>query len=485
MRVIFVTDIFSIIEPMGVMQLSALLKAQGHETDICALEQGHTIDVIRAYKPQVIACSFMTTEAERFRIFVEKVRQAFPKMIIIAGGPHPTYYSQIVDEWALDAVVVGEGDGIIVPLLEGLLGGQSVRSLMNVHTKEFKNPQGHLVADLDSLPFADRALVAHKEPFKYVPMKSFFATRGCPYSCSYCFNSAFNAMHKGKGEILRRRSVENLIVEMAQVKAQYRPDFVRFGDDTFVMKYDVWVEEFVEKYRQRVGIPFYCLINPNLVEEKLVKALKDAGCYSVMMGIESGNESVRRRVLGRPVSDQSIKKAFKFFHEFDIKVFSNTILALPETTLKDDLESLEFSLDCRPAYSGFTVFTPFPGTALGDYVRQKGYINATDTMAKTFPISMQAGSVLNTVTDRERQIHRNILILAPVANLFPWMRRMITRHWVYWRPNSFFDLIGFGVRNYCNWRVFPFRIGMVGFVSLLKKVCRIDKGNYQDKGRKP
>jgi radical SAM superfamily enzyme YgiQ (UPF0313 family) len=479
MRVIFVTDVFSIIEPMGALQLSALLKAQGHETDICALEGGNTIEVITAYKPQAVACSFMTTETERFRTFVEKVRQLFGRMIIIAGGPHPTYYPQIIDTWALDAVVVGEGDMIIAPLLEGLLQGQSVRHLMNVHTKEFKNPQGHLVADLDGLPFADRELVAHKEPFKYIPMKSFFATRGCPYSCSYCFNSAFNAMHKGKGDILRRRSVENLIAEMAQVKARYRPDFVRFGDDTFVMKYDAWVEEFVEKYRSQIGIPFYCLINPNLVEEKLVKALKTAGCYSVMMGIESGNETVRRRVLDRQVSDHSIKKAFKLFHEFDILVFSNTILALPETTLKDDLESLEFSLDCRPAYSGFTVFTPFPGTVLGDYVRQKGYMNATDTLLKTFPVSMQAGSVLNTVSDRERQIHRNILILAPVANLFPGMRRLITRHWIYWKPNVLFDLMGFCVRNYCNWRVFPFRCGILGFFSLLKKVCHIDRENYR------
>ena len=173
------------------------------------------------------------------------------------------------------------------------------------------------------------------------------------------------------------------------------------------------------------------------------------------------------------------KKAFKIFHEFDIRVFSNTILALPETSFKDDLESLEFSLDCHPAYSGFTVFTPFAGTALGDYVRQKGYINATDPLLTTFPVSLQAGSLLNTVSDRERQIHRNILILAPVANLFPWMRRFVTRHWIYGKPNVLFDLMGFCVRNYCNWRIFPFRCGMMGFLRLLKKVCRIDRGNYR------
>ncbi|MBF0595396.1 MAG: B12-binding domain-containing radical SAM protein [Candidatus Omnitrophica bacterium] len=481
MRILFVTDVFSIVEPIGAMQLSAILKARGHETDICVLEDGRAFEVIDAYKPAAIACSLMTTEAGRFKAFVGAVRQRYPGIIIIAGGPHPTYYPQIVDAWPLDAVVVGEGDTIIVELLENLVSGGSIRHLLNVHTKEFKNPQGNLVADLDQLPFPDRELVAFKEPFKYVAMKSFFATRGCPYNCSYCFNSAFNAMHKDKGEILRRRSVDNLIAEIEQVKAKYHPGFIRFGDDTFVMKHGPWVEEFVEKYRARIGLPFYCLINPNLAEPRLVKALKTAGCHSVMMGIESGNEDVRRKFLGRPVSDTSLKEAFRLFHEAGILVFANTILALPDTGLKDDLQSLEFTLDLRPTYSGFTVFTPFPGTTLGDYVRDKGYVSTENSSAEAFPVSMQSGSVLNTVTDREREIHRNILILAPVANFFPWLRKLITRHLIYWKPNPLFGLLGFYVRNYCNWKIFPFRMGPAHFFTLLKKVCRIDTGNYRRK----
>jgi radical SAM superfamily enzyme YgiQ (UPF0313 family) len=286
-------------------------------------------------------------------------------------------------------------------------------------------------------------------------------------------------MHKGKGAILRRRSVESLIREIEQVKAGSRIDFLRFGDDTFVMSYDEWVREFVEKYRSRIGIPFYCLINPNLVEEQLVRALRSAGCHSVMMGIESGNEAVRRRVLGRRVSDQAIKDAFRIFRAAGIQVFSNTILGLPETGLAEDLESLEFTLDCRPSYSGFTVFTPFPGTALGDYVQEKGYVKATDAFSETFLVSLQSGSVLSTVTDRQREIHRNILVLAPVANVFPWLRRLITRSWIYGKPNFFFDGIGFCVRNYCNWRIFPFRMGVFSFLRLLRRVSRIDKGNYR------
>lgn len=479
MKVLFLVDTFSVVEPMGALQLSAILKQRGHQTEIAAIEEGNIFERIEMFQPHALACSIMTSEAARFCALLEEVRRRFPKLILIAGGPHPTYYPKIMNTWPLDALVVGEGDLVIAPLLENLLEGRSIRSLMNVHTKDFQNPQGPLVERLDDLPFSDRELLADKEPFRYIPMKTFFATRGCPYSCTYCFNSAFNTMHSDKGKVIRRRSVENLIQEIEAVKAKYPMDFVRFGDDTFVMKYDAWVEEFVEKYKKRVGVPFYFLIHPNLAEERLIKALKEAGCYSVMMGIESGNERVRRKVLGRNVADDTIKEAFRLYRKYGIKVFSNTILALPDTGLKEDLESLEFTLDCRPFYSGFTVFTPFPGTVLGEYVREKGYVKGLDAFSESFPVSMQSGSLLNTVTDREREIHRNILVLAPVANVFPWLRRWIVKRLIYWRPNFIFDAIGFLVRNYCNMKVFPFRKNASVFWKLLKRVMRIDQRNYR------
>ncbi len=463
---------------MGTLQLSGTLKARGHQNFICAIDDGDVYNKIETLRIDAIACSFMSTEAGNFNVVVHEIRRRFPKIAIIAGGPHPTYYPQIIDKWPLDAVVVGEGDLVVGPLLEALVHGGDIRKMSNVHTKQFKNPQGMLVEDLDTLAFADRELIADIAPFKYIPMKSFFGTRGCPYSCSYCFNSAFNKMHKDKGEILRRRSVKNLIAEIVEVKKNYNPDFIRFGDDTFVMKYDQWVIDFCEQYRAQVGIPFYFLIHPNLAEKKLVESLKRAGCHSIMMGIESGNENVRRKVLDRYVADQTILKAFHLFREYDIKVFSNTILALPETTLQDDLQSMEFTLDCRPFYSGFTVFTPFPGTALGEYSKQKGYVKGSDDFSDSFPISMQSGSILNTITDEQRRIHHNILALAPIANLFPITRKLITKKLIFMKPNMMFDFFGFVARNYCNMKIWPFGKSVYTFMKIFAKVVRIDKKNY-------
>ena len=81
------------------------------------------------------------------------------------------------------------------------------------------------------------------------------------------------------------------------------------------------------------GLPFYFLINPNLVTEDLVGVLEKAGCHSVMMGIETGERTVAQKILDRYVSNDTMLNAFRVFRDFDIKVFSNTMLGLPDSGL--------------------------------------------------------------------------------------------------------------------------------------------------------
>jgi len=289
-------------------------------------------------------------------------------------------------------------------------------------------------------------------------------------------------MHKGKGKILRRRSVENLIGEIEIVKKNFDIDFVRFGDDAFIVSHDAWVDEFVEKYALRVKLPFYLLINPNIVSKDLVVALKKAGCHSVMMGIESGSEHLRKDILDRYISNDVMLKAFALFREHNMKVFSNTILGLPGSTLDDDLQSVDFTLQCRPTYSGFSVFTPFPGTNLYKYSKEHGYLSNDASFVDEFPQSMQQDSILNHITDRQKKIHRNILLLIPIANWLPFLRKLIVHHLIYWKPNVIFHFFGFLVRNYLNMKIWPFGKSPYTFFAIFKSVIRIDKKNYAVKG---
>ena len=483
MNVLYIIDRFSVVEPMGVMQLSAVTKPIGHKNFIASHQEGFIPEIIRKYGIDAVGMSIMSTEAKKFYNLSRSLRQEFPNLIQIAGGPHPTFYPKIIETWDLDAIVLGEGERVVIPLLERLFVGQDISDLLGVHTKNFKNPQPCLIEDLNSVPFVDRELVENIAPFRDVSMKTIFATRGCPFNCAYCFNAAYKKLYDGKGPIIRRRSVENVISELTEVKARYNPSFIRFGDDTLIVRHEEWLEQFCKEYRKHIAIPFYCLVHPQIANEPIVKLLKGAGCHSVMMGIESGIEEVRRKLLNRWISNEKVRESFDLFRKHGIKVFGNTILAIPETTIEDDIKSLEFTLDCRPYYSGFSIFTPFPGTPLGDYARQMGYVKDFEEES-SLPISIQAGSVLNTVTDKEREIHHNILALAPVANLFPVLRKIITRQLIYWKPNFIFDAVGFLVRNYCNMKVWPFKKSSSSFFRIFLQVLKIDKSNYYTKSDK-
>lgn len=477
MNILYVIKALSVVEPLGAMQISAITRAHGHHSALAVIDHGDVFSAIESFRPDLVAYSMLSTEAGAFRRVTEQIKARYPKLPIIAGGPHPTYFPQMIDDWPLDAIVVGEGDAAIVEVVAAMEQGRDYSELANVHTRERKNPIGRLIDDLDTLPHPDRELVHHRIPLKYTPMKSFMATRGCPFSCSYCFNNAYKELYRGLGRMVRRRSVEHLIQEIEQVKACYPLKFVRFGDDVFVAKQDEWLEEFKEKYRARVNLPFYCLIRPNLVKEPIIRSLKEAGCHSVSMSLETGNEALRNEVLNRSINDEVLVRAYEIIHKYDLRIFSNAMLGLPTSSLEQDLETLDMTFRCHPTYASYTVFTPFPGTNLYKLCLDNGEIESLFEQG-SFPESMFHGSVLKSVTPGERDIHQNILMLGALANWVPWLRGLIRQRLIFWKPNWLFAVVSFFVRNYLQRRIWSFRVGPVNFVRLVYAVYRLDRKNF-------
>ena len=481
MNILYIVKSLSVVEPQGAMQISAMTRAAGHAGQLAVIDELDIPARIDELGIDLVAMSLMSTEARAFREAAQAIKDHRPDLPIVAGGPHPTYFPTIARDWPIDAAIIGEGDQAMLDVVEAWEQGRDFDHIPNVHTKERQNPPRALVEDLDTLPWVDRELVAGFEPFRSVPMKSFMATRGCPYGCAYCFNNAYKSLYRGLGKMVRRRSVENLVQEIEAVKAAYPLSFVRFGDDVFVAKDDAWLEEFVAKYKERVGLPFYCLIRPNLVSEAIVGKLRDAGCHSVAISLESGNEDLRRTVLNRAIDDQTMLKAYDILRSHGLKIFSNAMLGLPESTIEDDLRSLEMTFRLKPTYASFTVFTPFPGTELHRLCVDKGYVEG-EFDENTYPESTFQSSSLNSVSDKDRRVHRNILMLGALANSAPWLRSLIFKRLIYWRPNPLFAVFGFFVRNMLQRKVWPFRLPPWRALRLAWRVYRIDRRNYRKRG---
>ena len=220
MRVQFLLKNTGMYERLGIMTLSSLLKSKGHDVKLNLTEEStekKIVEHIKTYKPHILAYSIMTGEHVYHVELNQMIRNHYNDAISVFGGPHPTYCPEIIEKDGVDAICRGEGEIYFTELIEKLEKGQDFYDTKNFWFKKkdgsiIKNPLGKLVPELDSNPEPDRKLMYEADKaLRARGTKLFMATRGCPYQCTYCFNHAYNALTKGKGEMIRSRSVDGII----------------------------------------------------------------------------------------------------------------------------------------------------------------------------------------------------------------------------------------------------------------------------------
>jgi radical SAM superfamily enzyme YgiQ (UPF0313 family) len=469
MRIIFSVEDLFVIEPLGIMQMIAIAKKHGHQCFFAPYRTRNFLPLVRKINPDLVAISIMSISDLSCRTIIKEIKKINPQILVLVGGSHPTFYPEFINKSETDAICVGEGDGAFADLLQAWELKKPIVRIPNIYTKTSKNPPRLLEPDLDRLPFADRDLVYQNSLIGQMKMKSFMATRGCPYTCSYCFNSAYKKLYLNKGPVLRRRSVNNLIEEIEWVQANYPLEMVHFGDDNFVEGVTDWLKEFVDQYPRRVKLPFYCLLRPNVVTPQLARLIKKAGCVSVATSIETGNEQIRQQILNRKVTDKQIIKACRTLVDHGIKTYTNIMIGLPETTISDEIKSLELATESKTTYAASTIFTPFPGTELNQYCLDKNYLPKAKKIE--FPRSTTDRSMLNCFSEKEKDIQRNILLLGALANNNKVFRFIIMRWLIYLPPNQLFFYLSFLVRNYYLYRhIYPLKLNVWEFIQLVRLV---------------
>lgn len=382
MRVLFVTQQIDY-EPQGIMHLSSALKAAGHQVELAVAAHHDPLAVARAFEPDVAAYSVITGSQRYYLDVNRRLKAQRPGLFSVFGGPHPTFFPEMVEAEGVDGMCRGEGEAALVELVNAL-GEGGPEAVLTVDNWSFQrngeaviNPVRPYLEDLDSLPFPDRALVYERDPVAArSKIKHFLTGRGCPYNCTYCFNHALGQIYHGKGRRFRQQSVDYVIEEIRQVRDRYPLEFVVFVDDTFVLSKE-WLVEFAEKYPKAIGLPFFCNTRANLVTEEQVRLLKAAGCHSVSMGVEAGNDRLRNELLKRRMSREQILEAARLIREGGLHFTTTNMIGLPTSTLDDDFETLALNVEVRPSYAHVFIFQPYPRTELGEFTREHGWMVGT------------------------------------------------------------------------------------------------------------
>jgi radical SAM superfamily enzyme YgiQ (UPF0313 family) len=265
----------------------------------------------------------------------------------------------------------------------------------------------------------------------------------------------YKELHKGKGKIVRRRSVDNVIEELRSLKIQKRYKFIRFLDDLFTLSPD-WVEEFSFKYKREIGLPFSCLVRADHITPKIARDLKEAGCWRVQMGIETADDHTRRKILKRNMSNEEILQAARVIKDEGIKLVTGNIVGIPGSSLAEDFRTLELNIKIKPAYAGVSLLQPYPGTEIHKYAQDLGMLDSSFDFGER---SFRKVSVLKFKNERIRSLTENFQKLFPIAVEFPWLLPIV-KVLITLPRNQAFNLIFSRWVNYNQYfRIIPPHLG--------------------------
>lgn len=416
MKVLFVIHQLDFADHMAVAYLSAIAKEQGHTTYFCCLKDSDLVLAVKQIRPDVVAYS---VNIVGFTGILEAHKRAAKahKFISIMGGPQPTFFPESFPESGMDAYCVGEGEYAFRDFLNKVGNSEPFDNVDNLITLKKNNPVRPLISNLDELPKADRDLILSSSYLKNVFKKTFYTTRGCPFECAYCCNSYYRQLYSGKGPIVRRFSVERIIQEIEDVKGKYRTDFIKFGDDLFALKADAWLREFVEKYAQRLNIPFNCYLRFDTIDDELLKLLKQAGCYSVHLSVDSTSRHVRDNILKRRMRNVDIVAQLRKIRKYGINTWVNYMLAVPDSSLNDDLETIKLSKDADVTYAAYSTTVPMEKTELYDYCFARKILDPS--MHKGDMEGCKERSSLTCFSNKDKDIRYNIYLLGALIAKLP------------------------------------------------------------------
>ncbi len=378
-------------ESFGVMYLSAALKQRGHKAEVLIEgEEGPAfLDKAAALKPDVVAFSVMSglQDWASATALAVKARLGVP---VIVGGPHCTFFPEYVNDPGFDALCRGEAEDALPDFMDQLAQGRDGSTVAGFWVKTatglVQNDLYPLRPELDSLPRPDRTIYPSRYPELTASASAeLLVARGCPYSCSFCYNQLLRGLYKGKGPYIRRHGFERILGELRELRRlRGRLEYVAFVDDLFIQD-RVWLEGFLTRYRTEIGLPFMCGLRVNLVDRELVDLLADSGCRMVSFGLESGDEEIRNITLNKKISQEQIIGTAEMLAARGIRFSTFNMFNLPGETLEKARKTLALNQRIRQGnYPWSGLLQPYRGTKVFDTAERMGLIPQGETGANLF-----------------------------------------------------------------------------------------------------
>ncbi|MCY2990062.1 MAG: radical SAM protein [Planctomycetota bacterium] len=401
MRVLFIyslDDVQSVRTPLrswatiqfGISYISAVLKAEGHETQLLVLGSNQweasakpVRTCLEEFTPRLICFTATCSQYAFIERIAGLIRRQWPDKYLAIGGPHATLQPDAVMAGPFDALCLGEGEYPTAELCRQLEHQQVPSGIANLW---IRSPQGtverneprEFIQDLDQLPFPDRDMWRSWMREQPEGELAVLLGRGCPYDCTYCSNHALRKVAPGR--YVRMRSPGNILQEVAFLHRNVPHERIYLEVETIALN-KAWTIELCSRlaaFNSTLphAISYGCNFRISLqsIDGDLFAAFEKANFYKINIGLESGSERIRRDVLKRNYSNDDFLRAVALARQHGLKVYVFNMIGLPGESRRDHEETVFLNRRCQPEGHYTGIFYPYPGTELHTMCLQQGLL---------------------------------------------------------------------------------------------------------------
>lgn len=401
MRVLLVRpynkESLTVVPPLGLGYLATALRKKRIKVKIvdCVKEKilpEGLFTIIKTEKPDIIGFTVFSSDLTITKMYLKIIKTLNPQIMTVIGGPHPSakphdsleFYQEL-----LDFAFIGEAEIGFPNLVEKLKKKrcfknailQNIPGLIWRQDGVIKINKPEFAMDLDTLDFPSWDLIK-PETYPHAPLGGFasrfpvgyiLTSRSCPFQCTFC---AAKATH---GSVFRQRTLASVMKEVRYLIKKRGIKELHILDDNFTLN-RYFVKEFCQlKIKEKLNFTWNCSngIRLDMVDEEILRLMKEAGCYSVSVGVESGSSKILKH-MQKNLKKKVVKKQVNLIRKVGLDVTGLFIIGYPEENKKDIMATISFAKELNLTKATFSTFIPLPGSKMWNILEQKGRLGVSN-----------------------------------------------------------------------------------------------------------
>lgn len=367
------------IMPLGLSYIAAVLEKNGFEVQVLDLlvsqySEDKLYRHMAEFRPEVVGVTAVTMNYPISSNILRLCKRFDENVITVIGGPHVTFCAEQTLREApwIDIVVRGEGEYTMLDIVRG-------KKLPEIEGLVFRKGDGMVITsdrpwieNLDELPFPARHLFPLSKYRAFGAGGSLISGRGCPFNCIFC------AGHRMTGRRVRLRNPK-LVVDEIQLVQELGFRVIHVEDDLLTLNHAHVYAICDEIVNRGLKIEWNAFSRVDTVDRELLRKMKQAGCFGLVYGVESGNQEILDRAK-KKITLEKVRQAVALTKETGMKALASFILGLPGETKDTMRQSYDFARQLGT--SCFHVLAPFPGTEVREKAEEYGITILTDEWSK-------------------------------------------------------------------------------------------------------